>query len=79
MSNLDKVIDYIGKTKYLILRGERTKDFPGLITLLSFANDGFQVYFQPEALLKRFKKWRPIHQSSSRFNMMDRNYVRFKV
>lgn len=45
MSNLAEAMEYISNTKYLILATVGTKDFPGLRTLLSFANDGFLVYF----------------------------------
>jgi pyridoxamine 5'-phosphate oxidase len=45
MSNLAEATEYISNTKYLILATVGIKDFPGLRTLLSFANDGLHVYF----------------------------------
>ncbi len=45
MSNLTEATEYISNTKYLILATVGTRDFPGLRTLLSFANDGFHIYF----------------------------------
>jgi nitroimidazol reductase NimA-like FMN-containing flavoprotein (pyridoxamine 5'-phosphate oxidase superfamily) len=45
MSNLAEVTEYINQTKYLILATVGMKNFPGLRTLLSFANDGFSIYF----------------------------------
>lgn len=54
--NLVKVIEYIAKSRFLILTTERTKDLPELITLLSFANDGFQVYFSTGSFTKKVQK-----------------------